>query len=89
MWGTSRCLKPSRLHVELARAVDDYDRHRAKAEEYGRSLRPDLASIYNAYADHAAARAQALCDQITAAGHATPLVLSNDWGPKNTGKRIL
>lgn len=85
---TSRCLKPSKLHEELAAAVDDHDNYREQAAAYGNLLRPDLAGYYNALADMAASRAQTLCDQITAAGHATPLVLSH-YGPKNTNRRIL
>lgn len=85
---TSRCLKPSKLHEELAAAVDDHDRYRELQHQYGALLQPDVAQIYGALADGAASRAQTLCDQITAAGHATPLVLSH-YGPKNTNRRIL
>jgi hypothetical protein len=83
----SRALTPDPLRRELVQAVDDHDEHRAAATAYGNLLRPDLAGIHNVFADHAAERAQELCDRITAAtgrDHATTV---NDWH-KNTGRRI-
>lgn len=84
----SRVFNPDKLHKELAQAIDDHDSYREQQARHGARLEPDIAIMYGSLADAAASRAQDLSDQITAATGKSPLVVVNDWGPKNNNRRV-